>query len=118
MQTGRPCGIVFDTESYSKDQREIFMTSFNGSASIFNSISPMQYSFEFSKETCVPFLYNQITYINSGEYSNDYQISYSLCEKARQTYHRLGLMEDSAVVLRVTHAPERLLFNVSTGKMT
>lgn len=59
-----------------------------------------------------------MTYINSGEYSNDYMISYPLIENAKQQYHRLALLEDSAVILRVTHAPERLLFNVSTGKMT
>lgn len=27
------------------------------------------------------------------------------------------MIEDAAIILRVTHAPERLLFNVSTGKM-
>ena len=56
--------------------------------------------------------------MNSGDYSNDYLISYPLIENAKQQYHRLALLEDSAVILRVTHAPERLLFNVSTGKMT
>jgi len=66
----------------------------------------------------VPLLWNQVTYISSGEYSNDYLISYPLIENAKQQYHRLALLEDSAVILRVTHAPERLLFNVSTGKMT
>ena len=58
-----------------------------------------------------------MTYINSGEYSSDYLISYPLIEKAKQAYYKLALLEDAAVILRVTRAPERLLFNVSTGRL-
>jgi hypothetical protein len=42
-------------------------------------------------------------------------ITYPLIEKAKQAYYKLALLEDAAVILRVTRAPERLLFNVSTG---
>lgn len=38
-----------------------------------------------------------------------------MIEKAKQAYYKLALLEDAAVILRVTRAPERLLFNVSTG---
>ena len=41
-----------------------------------------------------------------------------MVEKAKQAYYQLTLLQDAAVILRVTRAPERLLFNVSTGKMT
>lgn len=58
-----------------------------------------------------------MTYINSGEYSYDYLTTYPILEKAKQQYHRLALIEDAAVILRVTHAPERLLFNISTGRL-
>lgn len=117
VKTARPVGIVFDVESLSRDSREAYRSSFASSASIFNSISPMTYQFKFNKDTCIPLLYNQITYINSGEYSSDFLISYPLVEKAKQAYYQLALMEQSAVILRVTRAPERLLFNISTGKM-
>ena len=117
VKTARPVGIVFDVESLSRDSREAYRSSFASSASIFNSISPTTYTFKFSKNTCIPLLYNQITYINSGEYSSDFLISYPLVEKAKQAYYQLALMEQSAVILRVTRAPERLLFNISTGKM-
>ena len=40
-----------------------------------------------------------------------------MIEKAKQAYYKLALLEDAAVILRVTRAPERLLFNVSTGKL-
>lgn len=62
-------------------------------------------------------LYSQITYINSGEYSHDFMVSYPLIEKAKQAYYKLALLEDAAVIMRVTRAPERLLFNVSTGRL-
>jgi len=40
-----------------------------------------------------------------------------MIEKAKQAYYKLALLEDAAVILRVTRAPERLLFNVSTGRL-
>lgn len=116
-KSARPIGIVFDVESLARDSREVYRSSFASSASIFNSISPTTYTFKFSKDTCIPLLFNQVTYINSGEYSSDFLISYPLVEKAKQAYYQLALMEQSAVILRVTRAPERLLFNISTGKM-
>lgn len=117
-KTSLPVGIVFDTEKFSKDKRDQWTQSFVGSAGIFNSLSPISYSFTFRNDTSVPLLWSQVTYINSGEYSYDYLVSYPLIEKAKQAYHRLALMEDAAIILRVTRAPERLLFNISTGKMS
>ena len=117
-ETGVPIGIVFDVEQFAEERRQMYMNSIAGCAAIFNTIAPTSYNFHLTKDTCVPLLWNQVTYINSGEYSNDYMISYPLIENAKQQYHRLALLEDSAVILRVTHAPERLLFHVSTGKMT
>lgn len=116
-KTNRPVGIVFDVAAFNEETRRIYLNSFQGAASIFNAIYPTTYRFTFSKETCIPLLYNQITYINSGEYSPDFLISYPLIEKAKQAYYKLALLEDAAVILRVTRAPERLLFNVSTGML-
>ena len=116
-QTNRPIGIVFDVAAFNEETRRVYMNSFQGSASIFNAIYPITYRFTFSKDTCVPLLFSQVTYINSGEYSSDFLISYPLIEKAKQAYYKLALLEDAAVILRVTRAPERLLFNVSTGRM-
>ena len=117
VKTGLPVGIVFDVENFSKDVRMQYTNSINGSAGVFNAISPTSYSFKFNKDTCIPMLWNQVTYISSGEFSYDYLTTYPLIEKAKQQYHRLALLEDAAVILRVTHAPERLLFNISTGRM-
>ena len=58
VKTARPVGIVFDVESLSRDSREAYRSSFASSASIFNSISPITYTFKFSKDTCIPLLYS------------------------------------------------------------
>ena len=113
--TNKPVGIVFDVSAFSEDMRQIYMNSFAGAASIFNAIYPTTYRFKFTRETSIPLLWSQVTYINSGEYSPDFLISYPLIEKAKQAYYKLALLEDAAVILRVTRAPERLLFNVNTG---
>lgn len=118
MNTSQRVGLVFDTERFSNDHNRLFSTSFAGAATIFNSIAPVSYTYHFSKEKSVPMLWSQVTYINSGDYSNDFLISYPLIDHVKQDYHRLALLEDAAVILRVTHAPERLVFNVSTAKMT
>lgn len=66
----------------------------------------------------IPLLWPQVTYISSGETSPDGLISFPLIEKCKQAYHQLALLQDAAVILRVTRAPERLLFNISTGGMS
>lgn len=118
VKSGQPVGIVFDVEDFSNETRMMYMSSMGNAAGIFNAIAPMTpCSFQFNKDTCIPLLWNQITYISSGEFSYDYMTTYPIIEKAKQQYHRLALLEDAAVILRVTHAPERLLFNISTGRM-
>lgn len=116
-KTNRPVGIIFDTEKFAKDIHEILSNTFMGSAQIFNSVSPNMSSFAINKDTCIPMLYSQVTYINSGESSYDGLISYPLIERSRQAYHQLALLQEAAVILRVTRAPERLLYNVGTGRM-
>lgn len=119
VKDNKPAGIIFDTEKMARDIREILSNSYASSAQVFNAISPTTYSLSFNKNNCVPLLWSQITYINSGEYAPEGNyVSFPMIEKAKQAYHQLTLLQDAAVILRVTRAPERLLFNVSTGKMT
>ncbi len=68
--------------------------------------------------TCnaIPLSINQITLVNSGEYNSDKSIIYPILESSRKTYRQLQLIEDSIIIYRLVRAPERLLFNVSTGK--
>lgn len=118
--TNRPVGLLFDAQKMSRDVNEILSNNYLGNAQVFNAISPNTFSFAFDPNTCVPMLWPQLTYINSGDYAQEGReyVSYPLVEKAKQAYYQLTLLQDAAVILRVTRAPERLLFNVSTGKMT
>ena len=88
LKENRPVGILFDTEKLSRDVREILSNNYAGSAQVFNNIMPNTFSFSFNKDTCVPLLFSQLTYINSGEYApeGDY-ISYPMVEKAKQAYY-------------------------------
>ena len=116
--TGRPIGILFDKEKLSKDIKTIVSTSCLGARAVFNSMIATQANSAFTDvKDQIPLLYPQLTYISSGETSPDGLISFPLIEKCKQAYHQLALMQDSAVILRVTRAPERLLFNIDVGGM-
>lgn len=115
-KTGRQVGLFFDTEKLRNDIKLILSQSFLGAQQVFNSMLTTQ-NYGFNKESCIPILWPQLTYINSGELSPDGLICYPIIENCKQAYHQLSLMQDAAVILRVTRAPERLLFNVGTGKM-
>ena len=117
QRTNETVGIIFDTKKFSTDIKQILSNNYLGSAQVFNAISPTTTAFTFDKKSCIPMLWSQLTYINSGEYSHDGLISYPIMEKATQAYYQFSLLKDAAVILRVTRAPERLLFNISTGKM-
>ena len=119
-KTSKSVGIYFDANKYAQETQNIFNQSYYGSSSqIFSTFATSGTTTGFNKNDCVIFLWPQITYINSGNTSSDGRnISYPLIEKAKQAYHQLALLQDAAVILRVTRAPERLLFNISTGKMT
>lgn len=117
VKTNRPAGILFDTKTLARDIHEILSNNFNGSTQIFNAIAPSYGSFLFDRESCVPLLFSQLTYISLGSTSSDGLITYSMMEKVRESYHQLALLQQAMVILRVTRAPERLLFNVSTGNM-
>lgn len=117
-KTKRPIGIVFDTKRCTVDINEILSNGYIGAAQIFNTIIPTFNKFTIDPKTCIPMLWSQLTYINSGEYALDgSQIVYPIMEKARQAYQQLSLLQDSAIIYRVTRSPERLLFNISTGNM-
>lgn len=116
-KTNRTVGIIFDTEKFSQDIKDILSNNYLGSAQVFNRIAPSVATFTFNRDTCVPMLWSQLTYISSGSVSHDNLIVYPLIENSRQAYHQLALLQEAAVILRVTRAPERLLYNVSTGGM-
>ena len=114
-QDGKTIGILFDKENLQRDLKTIISNSCLGSRGIFNNTIAYQANITNDKENSIPILWPQLTYISSGESTPDGLISYPLIENCKQSYHQLALMQDAAVILRVTRAPERLLFNISTG---
>lgn len=117
QKTGRSVGIFFNTDKFQEDIKMILSQSYLGAQQIFNSML-ISNAPNMNSDKCIPLLWPQVTYISSGEYSPDGLICYSILEKCKQAYHQLSLLQDAAVIRRVTRAPERLLFNVSTGRMT
>lgn len=115
--TNTPVGIIFDIETLERSINDILSNTYVGSAAVFNAITPVTYNFAFNKNKCIPMLWSQLTYINSGEYIDDNYIVKPLIDNAKQAYYQLTLLHDAAVILRVTRAPERLVYNISTGKM-
>lgn len=114
-ENGKSVGILFNKENLTRDLKYILSNNCLNSRQLFNNT--IQYSGQTfnDKENSIPILWPQLTYISSGDTSIDGLTPYPLIEKCKQSYHQLALMQDAAVILRVTRAPERLLFNISTG---
>lgn len=61
--------------------------------------------------------FEQVTYVNTGDYSSDGMIVYPVLERARKAYNQLQLIEDAILIYRIVRAPERLVFNVDPGDL-
>ena len=117
--TGENCGICFDLDKYAQELQYTLSAYYNQNATIFNSIYTNGYrGLDFSSaQNVVPMLFPQITYFSSDKKSPNKRVTYSIIEGVKQAYYQLVLMQDAAVILRVTRAPQRLLFNISTAGM-
>ena len=117
--TGENCGIYFDLDKYAQELQYTLSAYYNQNATIFNSIYTNGYrGLDFSSaQNVVPMLFPQITYFSSDKKSPNKRVTYSIIEGVKQAYYQLVLMQDAAVILRVTRAPQRLLFNISTAGM-
>jgi hypothetical protein len=67
----------------------------------------------------IPIIYdkNQVSYFHSHEWDEGKHFRLPLLEKARQSYKRLNMIEDSVVIHRLVNAPEKLIFKVDVGNM-
>lgn len=118
-RTNTPIGIIFDVTRYAADTRQMIANNILGASQVFNQFIPTTATYSYDIDKCIPLLWSQVTYIRSHEsaFEGDKYVAYPIIEKAKQAYYQLSLLQDAAVILRVTRAPERLLFNISTGKM-
>ena len=68
-------------------------------------------------ENMVGFESNQVAYINYGEYGNSLLDVRGYLEASIRTYNQLKSLEDAVIIYRLVRAPERRIWNVSTGKL-
>ena len=73
---------------------------------------------QYEQSNGVPFLWPHVTYIDTGKYSTNKLISYPVLDRARRAYRQLSLIENAIIIYRLARAPERLSFNISTGKLS
>jgi hypothetical protein len=59
----------------------------------------------------------QITHANSGNFNYNNTVVEPVLERARRPYRQLSLLEDASIIYRLVRAPERLVFNVDTGRL-
>lgn len=116
--TGSKIGICFDVKKMQMDLKNLVSMTYYGSQRIFNSLVTGSEFSSINRENCIPLLWPQVTYICSDNTSSDGTICFPMIEKCKQSYYQLAMMQDSALILRITHAPERLLFNIDTSKMS
>lgn len=117
-KTGQMLGVYFDKDLVNYDIiTGILSNSYAGASNIFNAIVSMPgYTYAMSMtENKIPLYWPQITYFNSGMYNYENTVVYPLIENAAAPYQQLSLLQDACVILRITRAPERLVFNIATG---
>ena len=117
-KTGAMLGVYFDKDQVSNDiLTGILSNSFAGASNIFNAMITIPgYTYGLAmNDNKVPLYWPQLTYFNSGTYNYENTIVYPLIENATAPYQQLSLLQDAAIILRITRAPERLVFNIATG---
>lgn len=117
QKTGEKVGIFIDATKLKQDIHTIVSSSYYNSYKAFNAIYGTTVN-AYSDNTCIPFLWPQVTYVSSPETTPDGLVPLSLLEQCKQAYYQLALMQDSAIIMRVTRAPEKLLFNIDIGGMS
>ena len=105
--TGENCGIYFDLDKYAQELQYTLSAYYSQNASIFNTIYTNGYrGLDFSSaQNVVPLLFPQITYFSHDKKSPNGRVTYSIIEGVKQAYYQLVLLQDAAVIMRVTRAP-------------
>lgn len=117
-KSGDIVGIYFDKDQVANDiANGILSNSYAGAANIFNAmITVPGFTYGMAmNDNKIPLYWPQITYFNSGTYNYENTIVFPLIENASVPYQQLSLLQDACIILRITRAPERLVFNIATG---
>lgn len=114
--TNNKVGIYFDLQKLKAELTQLVSTNYLNAYKIFNTMYGSTIR-NYNEQTCIPLPWAQVTYISSEETTPDGMIPLSKMEICKQSYYQLAMMQDAAAIMRITRAPERLLFNVSTAGM-
>lgn len=115
--TAYKVGIYFNKANLKEALSRLSMAGYGASTEVFNAMVGNSYG-SYTTDGNIPMLWPQVTYIYTGNESPDNRIVFPAIDAAKQPYHQLSLLHDAAVILRVTRAPERLVFNINTGGVT
>lgn len=115
--TGEKVGIFVDTNKIKYDINSIISPTYYSSYNAFNKLNGTTLT-TYSNDTSIPLLWTQVTYICSEDTTPDKIIPLSIVERCKQTCYQLALMQDSAIVMRLTRSPEKLLFNIDISNMS
>lgn len=116
--TAYKVGIGFNKDNLKAALSRLSINNYASSTEVFNTMVAGSGYNSYSTNGIIPMLWPQITYIYTGNESPDGRIIFPAIDAAKQPYHQLSLLHDAAVILRVTRAPERLVFNINTGGVT
>lgn len=102
---------IVDTRSYYLyDPSSVAMGMGDGISNRMNSITTMQQAVEMAVDS--------VAFVHSGILSGDSNnLILSHLEKARKPLNNLRMLEDAAVIYRITRAPERRIFYVDVGTL-
>ena len=116
-KTGNIVGICIDKLILNQLNLQRYYSIGHQSATVFNAVynSPTYTYGAPIDENKIPLLWPQVTYFNSGIFNDDKTTVYPVIEKATAPYQQLTLLHDACVILRITRAPQKLVFNISTG---
>lgn len=123
--TGEVAGIYLDSARMQEyAQFGIFggnSYSYSGqSTTYFNAVKQvpaMSFTYSMDMKDKIVFPWEQVTYVNSGVLSEDNSIVFPIIEKVVVPVRQLLLLHDAMIIMRITRAPEKLVFNIDLSGM-
>lgn len=117
--TGQVCGLFLDPERIKQLAQYGGYgggNTYNGqSTTVFNAVRQYpaySYTYSVSMKDKIVMPWEQVTYMNSGVLSEDGSVVFPMIERVVVPTRQLLLLHDAMIILRITRAPQRLVFNL------
>lgn len=119
-RTGQICGLFLDPERVKQLAQYGGYggagNCYNGqSTTVFNAVRQYpaySYTYSVSMKDKIVMPWEQVTYMNSGVLSEDGSVVFPAIERVVVPVRQLLLLHDAMVILRITRAPQRMVFNL------